>query len=147
MMMPITAATGITTAIVTVIGIGIGTAIMIAAGVAMETTIATTATIADRGSGAAMTMMPMTATTTMAAGGTSVTMTTMPMTATTTAAAHTVTRPAIMATDIQAGAMAEAATAAALTKSAIRTGQNKPPGGQRRTKPFIPNPRKATPPT
>src|SRR2546425_3553659 len=126
MMMTITAATGITTAIVTVIGIV--TAIMIAAGVAMETTIATTATIADRGSGAAMTMMPMTATTTMAAGGTSVTMTTMPMTATTTAAAHTVTQPAIMATEIQAGSMAEAATAARLTTSGIRTGQTKPPG-------------------
>src|SRR2546425_3533040 len=123
MMPTITAATGITTAIVTVIGIV--TAIMIAAGVAMETTIATTATIADRGSGAAMTMMPMTATTTMAAGGTSVTMTTMPMTATTTAAAHTVTRPAIMATDIQAESMAEAATAARLTTSGIRTGQTK----------------------
>src|SRR6266581_4236132 len=103
MMMTITAATGITTAIVTVIGIV--TAIMIAAGVAMETTIATTATIADRGSGAAMTMMP--------------------MTATTTAAAHTVTRPAIMATDIQAESMAEAATAAVLTTSAIRTAQTK----------------------
>src|SRR5437763_9608736 len=123
MMMTITAATGITTAITT--AIGIVTAIMIAAGVAMETTIATTATIADRGSGAAMTMMSMTATTTMAAGGTSVTMTTMPTTATTTAAAHTVTRPAITATDIQAESMAEAAPAAALTTSAIRTAQTK----------------------
>src|SRR3989442_1820994 len=122
-MMTKSAATGITTAIVivTVIGIGIVTAIMIAAGVAMETTIATTATIADRGSGAAMTMMPMTATTTMAAGGTSVTMTTMPMTATTTAAAHTGTRPAIMATGIQAEAIAEAATAAGLSTSAVTT--------------------------
>src|SRR5207247_10060367 len=118
-------AAGITTVILTVIGMGIVTASMIAAGVAMETTIATTATIADRGSGAAMTMMPMTATTTMAAGGTGVTMTTMPTTATTTAAAHTVTRPAIMATDIQAESMAEAATAAALTTSAIRTAQTK----------------------
>src|SRR5438876_12223934 len=125
MMMTITAATGITTAIVTatVIGIGIVTAIMIAAGVAMETTIATTATIADRGSGAAMTMMPMTATTTMAAGGTGVTMTTMPTTATTTAAAHTVTRPAITATDIQAEAMAEAPTAASHPTSANSTAQ------------------------
>src|SRR3989442_11203149 len=126
MMMTITAATGITIVIVTVIGIV--TAIMIAAGVAMETTIATTATIADRGSGAAMTMMPMTATTTMAAGGTSVTMTTMPMTATTTAAAPTVTRPAIMATDIQGESMAEAATAGGLSTTAIRTGQNQLPG-------------------
>src|SRR2546425_12672435 len=127
-MMTITAATAITTAIVIVTATGIGTAIIIAAGVAMETTIATTATIADRGSGAAMTMMPMTATTTMAAGGTSVTMTTMPMTATTTAAAHTVTQPAIMATEIQAGSMAEAATAARLTTSGIRTGQTKVAG-------------------
>src|SRR3989442_6371243 len=128
-MMTKSAATGITTAIVivTVIGIGIVTAIMIAAGVAMETTIATTATIADRGSGAAMTMMPMTATTTMAAGGTSVTMTTMPMTATTTAAAHTVTRPAIMGTDIQAESMAQAATAAGPTTTAIRMAPTKAP--------------------
>src|SRR5437667_5659360 len=132
-MMTITAATAITTAIVIVTAPGIGTPSITAAGVAMETTIATTATIADRGSGAAMTMMPMTATTTMAAGGTSVTMTTMPMTATTTAAAHTVTRPAIMATDIQAESMAEAATAAALTTSAIRTAQTKLAGTERRT--------------
>jgi len=143
-MMTIAAATAITTVIGIVTAIGTVTGIMIAAGVAMETTIATTATTADGGIGAATITMPMMATTTTAAGGTGATMTTIVMTATamtttpmtgttTVAAAGTVTRPAIMATDIRVESIVAAATAAALTTSAIRTGQTKLAGTWHKT--------------
>jgi len=120
------------------------TGIMIAAGVAMETMIATTATTAAGGTGAATTMTRMTAITIIEAGGTGATMTTIVMTATamtttpmtgttTVAAAGTVTRPAIMATDIRVESIVAAATAAALTTSAIRTGQTKLAGTWHKT--------------